>query len=114
MSAKNFGFSIHKDRQIDYDKNYREFYYRVKAVEPSISLCISCGNCTATCSAGNFTSMNLRNVILLAARGEVNNLGDNVSACLLCGKCQLGCPRGVNTRNVVIAIRKELKIRRKP
>jgi len=114
MKKKDWGFSIHKDRQIDYDKNYKEFFYKVKALEPSIALCISCGTCSATCSAAHFTEMNLRHVILLAARGEINELGVKVSACLLCGKCYLACPRGVNTRNVVIAIRRELKLKRKP
>jgi heterodisulfide reductase subunit C len=105
----NWGFQIQKDRQIDFDQNNRNIAAEVVVIEPSINLCISCGTCSATCSAGQFTDFSLRRIILLVKRGELEGLGTEISKCMLCGKCQLACPRGVNTRNVILQISKALQ-----
>ena len=34
---------------------------------------------------------------------------DALDACMLCGKCTLVCPRGVNTRAMIMEMRKELQ-----
>ena len=104
----NFGYTITRDRQIDFDANNHDICKIVAAAEPTINLCISCGTCAATCSAGLFTDFSLRQVILLLRRGETNDLDKEVSKCMLCGKCQLVCPRNVSTRNLVIQISKAL------
>ncbi|MCK7533335.1 MAG: hypothetical protein MZV63_21040 [Marinilabiliales bacterium] len=57
--------------------------------------------CTATCTAGQHVSFNLRRMNTLIRRGEIDLLREEVKQCMLCGKCHLVCPRGVNTRNVV-------------
>jgi heterodisulfide reductase subunit C len=100
----NFGYSITRDRQIDYDANTHEISKKIALAEPSINLCISCGTCSATCSAANFTKFSLRQLILLVRRGETKDLEKEISKCMLCGKCQLVCPRNVSTRNLVIQI----------
>lgn len=105
----NWGFQIQQDRQIDFDQNDREVAFEVENLEPSIKLCISCGTCAATCSAGEFTDFSLRKIILLVRRGELENMERELSKCMLCGKCQLACPRGVNTRNVILQIGKALQ-----
>jgi heterodisulfide reductase subunit C len=104
----NFGYTVTADRQIDFDANDHTICRNVAAAEPSLNLCISCGTCSATCSAAHFTDFSLRQVILLLRRGETNGLDKMVSKCMLCGKCQLVCPRNVSTRNLIIQIRRML------
>ena len=104
----DFGYTINKQRLIDLDKNDRQAIIRVRQLEPSIDICIGCGTCTATCSANVFTQLNLRQLMLLVNRGETAKLKQEVEKCMLCGKCTLACPRGVNTRNVLLAINRAL------
>jgi len=104
----NFGYAVTLDRQIDYDANDHSICNKVSIAEPSLNLCISCGTCAATCSAGLFTDFSLRHLILLLRRGETSALHNMVSKCMLCGKCQLVCPRNVSTRNLILQIRKAL------
>ena len=102
----DFGYTISRDRQIDYDSLPREIYRKLKTIEPSVDACISCGTCAATCSSAQFTNFSLRRYILLLRRGEHKEVVENIDKCMLCGKCQLVCPMGVNTRNVVHSIQK--------
>lgn len=99
--ANRFGFVINRSRLIDYDKSDRKVREYVTAREPSFSLCFACGGCTATCTAGQHTTFNLRRMNTYIRRGEIDPLREEVARCMLCGKCLLVCPRGVNTRNVV-------------
>ena len=48
-----WGFSIAEARVIDYDKNDKSMATRLIDEVPSSRLCIGCGGCTATCTAGN-------------------------------------------------------------
>ncbi len=95
-----FGFTINRSRQIDYDASDRRVSEYITAREPGFRLCFACGGCTATCTAGQHTYFNLRRMITLIRRGEIEPLREEVSRCMLCGKCLLVCPRGVNTRHV--------------
>jgi heterodisulfide reductase subunit B len=101
---KSFGYKISKDRQIDFDANDRTIAGYIYDVEPSGRLCIGCGSCTGTCSAGHFTDFNIRRVHALVQRGEIHRLKKEIMKCMLCGKCQLVCPRGVNLRNLILSI----------
>lgn len=105
---KEFGYKVSYDRQIDYDANNHNLYKTVVAAERSLNLCISCGTCAATCSAGNFTDFSLRRIILLVRRGQTKELQSEIGKCMLCGKCQLVCPRNINTRNLIIQISKAI------
>jgi heterodisulfide reductase subunit C len=98
---KNWGYSIHKDNQIDLDRNDTSLYKALKIAEPSIVRCISCGSCGATCSSGEYTSLSFRKIMIQVSRGETKDLYSNLSQCMLCGKCILVCPRDVNTRNAI-------------
>jgi heterodisulfide reductase subunit C len=100
----NFGYSVTRDRQIDFDANNHDIYYAIAKAEPTLNLCISCGTCAATCSAAQFTDFSLRKIILLLRRGETKDLQKEVSKCMLCGKCQLVCPRNLSTRNIIIQL----------
>jgi heterodisulfide reductase subunit C len=98
---ERFGFTLSKARVIDYDANDRRLADYIIKNEPSLKLCIECGGCAATCTAGNFTEFSLREFHILIKRGENSKVRDKIKKCMLCGKCSLICPRGVNTRNVV-------------
>ncbi|NJO70441.1 MAG: (4Fe-4S)-binding protein [Bacteroidetes bacterium] len=78
----DFGFKISKDRQINYDDNSRSLFMEVAAFEPSVYSCISCGTCSATCSAAQFTTYSLHKIILLLKRGEDKEVISNISKCM--------------------------------
>jgi heterodisulfide reductase subunit C len=102
---EKFGYTISKIRQIDYDSNDKRIAEYILKKEPSFSLCIECGCCSATCTAGNFTRFSLREFNILIKRGEQDEVRHNIRKCMLCGKCTLVCPRGVNTRNVITLVK---------
>jgi heterodisulfide reductase subunit C len=104
-----WGYSINKDNQIHVDSGDIETLARIIDLEPSLKLCFSCGTCAGSCSAGNFTELSLRKINLLILRGEaIKKVQDEIAKCMLCGKCTLVCPRGVNTRNLIMSIKKVL------
>ena len=105
---KDWGYSILKGRQIDFEQNNFSISRFVELHEPSFKWCIGCGSCTATCSAAKFTTFNPRKIKLLIQRGETVGLKEEIAKCMLCGKCQLVCPRGINTRNVILNIKRAL------
>jgi len=105
----NFGYTVNPDRQIDYDRSDLRIARYLVEHEPSFMICIACGTCTATCSAGVFTEFSLRELIGNIKRGEVSNVKIETEKCMLCGKCQLACPRGVNTRNIVLGIQRAIE-----
>ena len=104
-----FGYSINQSNKIDLDTVSSEVAAQVLRNEPSFAICIGCGTCMATCSAGRFTPFNLRQLQLMVKRGLTDHLYAEAEKCMLCGKCQMICPRGVNTRNIVLAIHKNSK-----
>ncbi len=104
----NFGYKLNTDRQIDYDKNDAKICEQIEMNEPSFCLCISCGTCSATCSAALHTDFSIRKLITLIKRHEYSEAKTEIYKCMLCGKCQLACPRGVNTRNLILNIRRSL------
>ncbi len=101
---KNFGYSIQQDNTIDMDANNRLIHEQLRLREPSVDLCIGCGSCTATCSSAQYTGFNIRLLHTLIRRGEFSGSEKEISKCMFCGKCQLVCPRGVNLRNLIMAI----------
>ena len=104
-----FGYSINIDSQIDYDMLNRGLAKQIESLEPTFNQCINCGTCSATCTAAQHTDYNFRKLTLMIRRGLVEGVENQIAKCMLCAKCRLQCPRGVNTRSVVIAIRKTLK-----
>lgn len=104
----NFGFAISQPRSIDVGDRVEDQLLRLEKRVPSFKLCINCGGCTATCTAGHFTPFNIRKVHSLYRWGEYKSLENELQKCMLCGKCTLVCPRGVNLRDLVINLRKIL------
>ena len=105
---KNFGYSISTTRILDLDATQVERASELLERVPSLNVCIGCGGCTATCSAGMFTNFNIRRVQTLFRRGQLDDLDRQLKNCMLCGKCMLVCPRGINTRQMVIEMRRLL------
>ncbi len=105
----HFGYSIQKDRQIDFDSNNRRIIDFVRTGEPSVDWCMNCGTCASGCTAAQSTDYSLRRMIALARRGEEQEIMSSVFRCRFCGKCLNGCPRGVNTRNIVYLMQLAVK-----
>ncbi|WP_291857071.1 4Fe-4S dicluster domain-containing protein [Marinilabilia sp.] len=103
-----FDFLKPKSRQIEFEQFDDRILTFVLERERSFLTCISCGGCTATCSAGNLTSFNIRKIGLSLRRGSINDLSDEIQKCMFCGKCTLVCPRDINIRNVVLLIKKRI------
>ncbi len=103
-----FGFSVIETRTIDLNNFDRRLIEYIVKNEPSFIVCLSCGGCTATCSAGNLIDFNIRQLGLMIRQGETENLEKEINKCMLCGKCSLVCPRGINIRNVIMLIKKKI------
>jgi heterodisulfide reductase subunit C len=104
-----FGYTISNDRQLDLDRGDMRYLEFVRAIEPSLDVCIGCGSCTATCSAGHFTDFNIRRLHTAIRRGDTRSLKSEIKKCMFCGKCQLACPRGVNLRNVILSLNRAIE-----
>lgn len=104
----NWGYTISRPRSINLDTNDMTLSRKILREMPELQTCIACGNCVATCTAGNLTDFNLRKVQTLVRRGEYIGAYVELSKCMLCGKCRLSCPRGINTRQVVLALKRHL------
>jgi len=105
----DFGYTITKDRQLDYDHGDFRYFRLVRSLEPSIDVCIGCGSCSATCSAAQFTDFNIRKLHTVISRGDTESIKTELRKCMFCGKCQLICPRGVNLRNLILAINRAIE-----
>ena len=99
-----WGFSISEARVIDYARNDHRPADLLYAEVPDSRLCIGCGGCTATCTAGAMTDFNIRRLQMLVKRGENKEAREQLHRCMLCGKCLLVCPRGVDTRRMILAL----------
>ena len=104
----DFGFTITKPRVIVFDGNNLSRAEKLQALEPVLRACIGCGNCTATCTAGGITSFNIRKLQTMFRRGEYDTLRTEIDKCMLCGKCRMVCPRGINTRKVIVNLKRLL------
>lgn len=103
-----WGFSINQPRAVDLDRNDLDYSRRLLREHPELQTCIACGNCTATCTAGNLTKFNIRKLQTLVRRGEYKGVREELDKCMLCGKCRLLCPRGINIRELVLTLKKQL------
>ncbi len=104
----NFGYSVNQPRAINLDRNDLSPAAALVALEASVRTCIECGSCTATCTAGALTDFNFHKLHHLLLKGEYDHVREQTGKCMLCGKCRLVCPRGINTRNLILAIKKVL------
>lgn len=98
----DFGFRLSKSATLDLDKADTSRYERLCGEEPDARICMGCGSCSATCTAGPFSGMSLRKVILGLQRGQ--DVRPMLTGCMLCGKCTMVCPRGINTRRLILTL----------
>jgi len=101
----DFGFKPAKSSTVNLDDVDFSVYERVREKEPDIQRCMQCGSCSASCTAGPYSGMSLRKVILGLQRGT--DVSEMLSGCMLCGKCTMVCPRGINTRRLILTIERE-------
>ena len=98
----DFGFKLSKSSTIDLDKADTGLYEKLCKLEPDARICMGCGSCSATCTAGPFNGMSLRKVILGLQRGQ--DVRPMLQGCMLCGKCTMVCPRAINTRHLLLTL----------
>ena len=98
----DFGFRLSPSSTIDLDRTGLQVYGEIARMEPDIRICMACGSCSATCTAGPYSGMSMRKVILGLQRGT--DVSGMLSCCMLCGKCTMICPRGINTRHLILSI----------
>jgi heterodisulfide reductase subunit C len=108
MASLNFGYGISRPRAIDLDNNDLRKSRDIIAELPELQACIGCGSCTASCTAGNLVDFNIRMLHTSVRRGEYKGVYDDLNKCMLCGKCRLVCPRGINTRGLIMLIKRKL------
>ena len=100
----DFGFKLSPSSAINLDKVDMSLYERLAEMEPDVKICMACGSCSATCTAGPFSGMSLRKTILDIQRGKEKDAVRMLSNCMLCGKCTMVCPRGINTRHLILSL----------
>lgn len=99
-----FGFSISPSSTMNLDNVNLSLYDRLCEIEPDAQKCMACGSCSATCTAGQWTGMSVRKVILDIQRGKEAEAARLLKGCMLCGKCTMVCPRGINTRHLILSL----------
>jgi len=99
-----FGFRISPSSSINMDSVDRGRFHELCRIEPDAMRCMSCGSCSATCPAAEFSGMSVRKVLLYLQRGKEDEAFRIMKNCMLCGKCTMVCPRGINTRHLILSI----------
>lgn len=101
----NFGYAPLEPKIHDMDKADLRLRNWLRERDATFNTCIACGCCTATCTAGLYTTFSFREMCLCIQRGEVQKAFSESQKCMMCGKCTLVCPRDVNTRNILKLVR---------
>jgi len=100
----DFGYGIAPSSSINLDKVDLSLYEKLCEMESDARICMACGSCTATCTAGPYSGMSVRKVLLDLQRGKNAEVRKMLSCCMLCGKCTMVCPRGINTRHLILSL----------
>ena len=79
----DFGFSIAKTRSVKLSDTDMSKYQQLLELVPSFKRCISCGGCTASCSARQFTDFNIRKTHCYFRRGQYDKLEEELQKCML-------------------------------
>ncbi|MGD9976871.1 MAG: 4Fe-4S dicluster domain-containing protein [Bacteroidales bacterium] len=101
----DFGYAPLEIKIHDLDRANLKLGEWIAEQDSTFIMCIACGSCSATCTAGKFTNFSFREMCHSIRRGEIEEAIAESEKCMLCGKCTLVCPRDVNTRNIVKLIR---------
>ncbi|MDO9511815.1 MAG: 4Fe-4S binding protein [Bacteroidales bacterium] len=106
---KDFGFSPMKNKVLNFDELNHDFHQWIAIQDSSFNLCIACGTCASTCSAGSYTHFSFRELCKDIRWGNAEKAMKESEKCMLCGKCSIACPRNINTRNIIKMVRKAAK-----
>jgi len=106
--GKSFGYTILQSREINIDVISLEASNKLHEKEPSLYLCVGCGSCTGSCTVSIRADWNIRKTHTRFRRGETISLVEELKKCMFCGKCVMVCPRGVNVRNVIDLMKREM------
>ena len=98
----DFGFSLSRSSAVQLDEVDTALFEELASLEPDARICMSCGSCSATCTAGPWTGMSVRKVLHNLQRGK--DVSGMLNGCMLCGKCTMVCPRGINTRHLILSL----------
>jgi len=109
MANNFFGYKLSPSSTMKIDGVEDKKFTLLKVEEPDVLICMACGSCAGSCTAGVFTTMNLRRIILFLQRGKTESAINQVNHCMFCGKCNLVCPRGINTRRLLLKIQEIYK-----
>jgi heterodisulfide reductase subunit C len=68
--------------------------------------CIQCGECTAGCPSGNWTSLKTRKIMRKTLTGDPTLLTDpDLWFCTTCFQCYERCPRTIPVTNIILKVR---------
>ncbi len=71
-----------------------------------IRSCIQCGECTASCLSGNWTSLKTRKIMRKVLTGDATLLTDeDLWFCTTCFQCYERCPRTIPVTDIIIKAR---------
>jgi heterodisulfide reductase subunit C len=104
-----FGFTTRKDCVINMNDANLKLSSYLKREYPSYQLCISCGVCSAVCTAAQLWSFNIRELKLQIDRGATEAVKSSINQCMVCGKCEQTCPKSVSNRKIVLLVKQYLR-----
>ena len=85
--------------------NGSTFLSRLDKTGMDILKCMHCGVCTGSCPSGRHTSLNVRNLLRKARKGESVLSDETLWTCTTCYNCQERCPRGIDIVDAIFEIR---------
>ncbi len=79
----------------------------IKLGGESILTCFQCGTCTGSCPSGRLAALRIRKEFRKAKLGLKKDVisGDDIWQCTTCQTCLERCPQGVETTEIIMAIR---------
>ena len=89
--------------------NYEQKFLNEMILEEDlkkIRSCIQCGECTASCLSGNYTSLKTRQIMRKVLTGDNSLLtDDDLWYCTTCFQCYERCPRTIPVTDIIIKAR---------
>ena len=107
MAAINWGYAINKPRVIDIDSNNLRKSDEILREMPELQTCIAAAAVRRPVRPATLR-ISISATPYARAPGRISGRYEQMNKCMLCGKCRLVCPRGINTRAVVMLIKRKL------
>ncbi len=81
----DFGFGLVPSSRINLDLFDKASYEELASMEPDVRKCMSCGSCTAVCTAGKYSATSLREAIECIHNGQPDKALGMLKSCQFCG-----------------------------